>query len=874
MAVESKKDESDIEPEPIHHPLEKSSYGYTRLTFFKFKIWQLTLIFLLLIGLAFVLFPRGEMLISYYIHRGMLNEALAELSDIKNKSTDPASLLKLSADVYRLMGNPLMAIESLESLIQEDPDNPNRIQDLVTLYEGIRNSKKLIGALEQQTKENPQDVQSLQSLIDGYHYDGIVNKHVDAIVRLIKMEKTMQPKPDLSSIDNVSLAASLTEVLKKLAEKRESEKPNPFLDELIRQLYMVRAFVIKKLRDGKLELFPDEETAVIRALEPYIRTGFLEEGKAFAAALDKNWNQGTRNRLHLVQLMRWNKQDPQALALLSQLHEAYKDNLDILFEMARIATENGDVHTAIFVYEDIIKKDQWDVTNRIELGDLYLEVGNVQKAFIIFEPIVSNMKDCDAMVGKLIQVAEYSEQRHMIISAAELADRLCPEDSNMMRKAADSLLAAGAEYKAIAFYSTYLRLNPDDIDAWRRLAELYSWTNKPKKAYGIYKKLTIQSKGKLEYVEEMIAMATSARSPDIIQEAITLASLLRPPDKTFKYKSAKLLLAAGLEKEAISAYQQYLTLNPDDEAAKQQLIRLYQWTDQQDKASDLLMQCSNKDPYSFEKALTAGNALVEMGNIEDGVTYLKRASLIKPDHIKIRKQLVTYYGWLDRTDLMVEELEFLNSVGKLPEKDRIFLAQTYLDRKKGNKALALLKLFESRKPLPTEEGLMLTSAYELLRQWDAVAAIYKRLAKENPDNANLLADLGNRALWMEKTDLALDFFESALKKDPKQLQALKGSAQIYASISDPGKAIDRFEDYNRLNPDDYEARYQLGELYFSSNREGEAFRQYRKALSLMKQTKPLTASNTLNNRLNPLRKSAEGPLEKHDILSLRPSNSP
>jgi tetratricopeptide (TPR) repeat protein len=591
------------------------------------------------------------------------------------------------------MGNPLKAIESLESLIQKDPHNSNKLQDLVALYEGIRNSKKLIGALEQQTKENPQDVQSLQSLIDGYHYDGIVNNHVDAIVRLLKMEKTPPSEADLTSIDNVSLAAALTEELKKRAEKREPDKPNPFLDELIRQLYMVRAFVIKKLRDGKLELFPDEETAVIRALEPYIRTGFLEEGKAFAAALDNTWNQGTRNRLHLVQLMRWNKQDPQALVLLSQLHEAYKDNLDILFEMARIATENGDVHTAIFVYEDIIKKDRGDVTNRIKLGDLYLEVGIVQKAFMIFEPIVSNMKNCDAMVGKLIQVAEYSEQRHMIISAAELADKLCPKNEGFIRKAAESLLAVGAEYKAIAFYSTYLRLNPDDVDAWRRLAELYSWTNKPKKAYGIYKKLMIQAKGNVEYGEKMIAMAASTGSPDIIQEAITLVSLLRPPDKTFKYKSAELLLAAGLEKEAISAYQQYLTLNPDDEAANQQLIRLYQWTDQLDKASDLLMQCSDKDPYNFEKALTAGNVLVEMGNIEDGVSYLKRASLIKPNHIKIRKQLVTYYGWLDRTDLIIEELEFLNSIGRLLEADRIFLAQTYLDRKKGHKALKPLKPF-------------------------------------------------------------------------------------------------------------------------------------------------------------------------------------
>jgi tetratricopeptide (TPR) repeat protein len=328
-----------------------------------------------------------------------------------------------------------------------------------------------------------------------------------------------------------------------------------------------------------------------------------------------------------------------------------------------------------------------------------------------------------------------------------------------------------------------------------------------------------------------------------------------------------------LEKEAIDAYQQYLKLNPEDVDAKDQLIQLYQWTDQQDKASALLIQCSDKDPDNFEKALAAGNALVEMGNVEEGIFYLKRASQIKPNHIKIRKRLATYYGWLDRSDLVAEELEFIHSVGELPESDRIVLAQTYLDRKNGHKALALLKPFESRTPLPTTEGLMLTSSYELLKQWDAMTAIYQRLAKENPDNPDLIADLGNRALWMDKRDLALEFFESALKKDPKQLQALKGSAQIYAWNGAPDTAIERFEDYNRLNPNDYEARYHLGELYFSRNREGEAFRQYRKALSLMKQTKPAATPDSLENRLNSVRRSAQGPFEKHDILSRRPLNS-
>ena len=871
MAVKSKKDSVHIES--IHPSSEKSSYGYTRLTFFKFKIWQLILMFLFLSSLAFILFPRGEMLVKYYMERGMLKEALSVLTDIRKSAPADASVLNLSAEVHRLMGNPLKAIESLESLVQKDPQNSQRIQDLVALYEGVRNSKKMLQALEQRSKENPQDVQSLKSLIVGYQYDGVVNKHVDAIVQLIKTEKGGSPNTDLSSIDNVSLTELLTQVLKKQIDRRVPEKPDPFLDELIRQLYLVRAFVIKKLRSGKMDLFPDEETAVIRALEPFIRTGFLEEAKSFAKTLDDIWDQGTRIRLHLVQLLRWNRQDPQAMAYLSQLHEAYKNNLNILFEMSHIAIENEDLETAIFVYKDIIRRDPTDVSNRIKLGELYLEAGSVQEAFMLFEPIVAEMKHCDDMVTKLIEVADYTEQRPMILSASELAWRLCPEDSNVIKKAAQSLLATGAEEKAITFYSAYLALSPYDIDAWGRLAELYSWTDRPQKAYDIYKKLMIQANGNAEYGKKMIEMAAASGNPEIIKEAITVSSRFRPPDQNFKYKSAKMLLGAGLEKEAISAYEQYLRIHPEDVAAKEQLIQLYQWTDQQDKASMLLMQCSDREPNNFEKALAAGNALVEMGDIEGGVSYLKRASRIKPNLIKIRKQLATYYGWLDRTDRVVEEFEFIHSAGKLPEADRIFLARTYLDRKNGRKALKLLKPFESRSPLPTKEGLMLSEAYELLEQPDAIIAIYRRLVNENLDNADLIAGLGNRALWMDKTDLALEFFETALKKDPKQPHALKGSAQIYAWNGVPKIAIERFEDYNRLIPDDYEARYHLGELYFSRNRRGEAFRQYRKALSLMKQSKSSAAPDSLEIRLNPLRMSAEGPYEKHDILSRRPLNS-
>ena len=95
-------------------------------------------------------------------------------------------------------------------------------------------------------------------------------------------------------------------------------------------------------------------------------------------------------------------------------------------------------------------------------------------------------------------------------------------------------------------------------------------------------------------------------------------------------------------------------------------------------------------------------------------------------------------------------------------------------------------------------------------------------------NPSLLAELGDRALWLDRTSAALKFYEAALRLEPKNLRALKGSGQIFAWNNNPDRAIERFEAYNRLNPDDFEVRYQLGELYFANQRRGAAFKEYDK----------------------------------------------
>ena len=137
---------------------------------------------------------------------------------------------------------------------------------------------------------------------------------------------------------------------------------------------------------------------------------------------------------------------------------------------------------------------------------------------------------------------------------------------------------------------------------------------------------------------------------------------------------------------------------------------------------------------------------------------------------------------------------------------------------------------------------LLLDAWERAGKADAAERVIRRLGAENAHDPSLLADLGNRALWIERTNAALEMYLAALDREPDNLKALKGSGQIFAWNNDAQRAIRQFERYIRLHPNDYEVRYQLGELYFSGLREGDAFRQYRQALSLIDEARRRTGA--------------------------------
>ncbi len=250
-----------------------------------------------------------------------------------------------------------------------------------------------------------------------------------------------------------------------------------------------------------------------------------------------------------------------------------------------------------------------------------------------------------------------------------------------------------------------------------------------------------------------------------------------------------------------------------------------------------LERAESLGPNDFDTLFAVGCATVNAGMVDEGIALLERAQRLEPDRNDVRRKLADCYLWTDRTKELIATLEDLHARGLCDETDRIVLAQACLDGGDGRRALEFLAGCEEKKTLPRREGLLLAAAWEKSGRPERVATILKRLSLENRDDPAFLAEIGDRALWIGRNDLALRFYEKTLEKDSRNPAALRGSGRIYAMNNDVERAIHHFEAYNRLCPDDVAVRYELGDLYHVSGRAGAAQREYSRILGLIREIK-------------------------------------
>jgi len=846
----------DTEPEPPP--------GYSRLSLLRFRAWQIPLVLLVLIGVSFLLFPRERKLIDFHLDRGRTQDALEEIDSMLAGDPENPELLQLAADTHLLQGDMAAAIRMQKKAVAAAPRDLNAWKRLARFYEWDRNPKEALQAYEHIASQDPTDRQAWEKVIAYARSFGRTDLEGRAVARLLEIEKASEVPED-------PLLAELGQSLETLGEERLSHDPDILLDELLARLYLVQSDY-RETRKGKGFPTALQTQSARDALLVFLETGHLDEGRDFARRLDRHLDSGVPFQRAWVDLLRWNGLPDLALAVLLEILEQDPQNAELVRLVTDLSGQTGDVRRQIQSLELQLRLEPGSEQIQTALANLYRGTGRPEQAFRLYEDLLRSHPGNAAFLDALLATAEESNDSALKIQAADEAGHVQPQGTALLRRRADLYLAAESPQKAQPLLSVLaarsggdpeavralietagytddpallkqaltqaLALRPRDPALHREAANAFLWLDGPVRAYQTQRGIVLGPGATRKDVFRLIELALATNRPELEREALTLAAhRLQGLEATVLRKSASLPRVPASDDEVVDGIRDYLKRYPEDRAFQDLLIRLFLESGRPGRAAPLLADSSDRTPRDIQKALRAADAFLEADQLKKSLPYFERARDLDPDNEALSRRLVTYYGWLGLREKRIDEMMLLEEKGLLAPEDRMELAQAFLDRQEGARALEILQTVEKRDPIPAKEGLLLASAYEMTGKKEQALAVYRRLARAHQDNPDLLAEMGDRALWLDRLPAALGFYEAALRLDPKNLRALKGSGQIYAWNNNADRAIARFEAYNRLNPDDFEVRYQLGEIYFANQREGSAFREYRKTLRLLDQVK-------------------------------------
>ncbi len=115
---------------------------------------------------------------------------------------------------------------------------------------------------------------------------------------------------------------------------------------------------------------------------------------------------------------------------------------------------------------------------------------------------------------------------------------------------------------------------------------------------------------------------------------------------------------------------------------------------------------------------------------------------------------------------------------------------------------------------------------------DREIQFFRKSVQENPDNSEMIADLGLALIDAGRMEEALALLQEQLEKDPRNPEALFGMGVLHSSQGNLDEAEKYFKENLSLNPDHLDTKYNLANLYTFDNKSNpeEAERYYQEVL--------------------------------------------
>ncbi len=495
--------------------------------------------------------------------------------------------------------------------------------------------------------------------------------------------------------------------------------------------------------------------------------------------------------------------------------------------------------------------------------------------------------------ARLARAAELALKQHEYVQAldfAQRAARAAPNDPNLWFLLGYASRLNGKGQQSVDAYSHGLKLNPASLDGLSGLAQSHRMMGNNDEAIALLKKVVAADSRRFEdeislgelYIksgqvesavpwlrraeqtqvgvrsELLLAIAYQRlKQLDQANHYLELAKGRAPNNPEVQRSLAGFYLETGNYADAITALKAIRDPRPD---VKAELGYAYQLNGNPAESARLYSEAANAAPKDLGLQLSAGQAEVAIGSIDNANAFLKRAATIDPEYYRLHAIRGEIARIQERDNDAVEEyLAVLAHLPAGPAEGPLYQIQVHLDLldlyqnlKQDTAAQEQLAMAQQQIAALDEQGagraqFLRLRAVIAMRGGNLDAAqkdVKELLAINGKDPNNLQLD-GDLLMKVGQTDQAIRAYGQILAADPRNRFALTSIGYASRAAGQDKEAEKYFQRLAVAYPNLYIPYLALGDLYTGRRDFAKAQDSYGKAYALAPKN-PLIVAGGMN----------------------------
>ncbi|MHB8354888.1 MAG: tetratricopeptide repeat protein, partial [Burkholderiales bacterium] len=328
-------------------------------------------------------------------------------------------------------------------------------------------------------------------------------------------------------------------------------------------------------------------------------------------------------------------------------------------------------------------------------------------------------------------------------------------------------------------------------------------------------------------INRLALLFNSGRYTELENQAREL--LEQYPGSGFVWKALGASLKAQ-RKVALFELQRATELLPDDAEAHGNLGNALKDLGRLDDAVASYHMALKFKPDYAETHYNLGNALQDLGRLDDAVESYHRALKFKPDFAEGHNNLGVAFKDLERLDDAVASYRLALEIRPDYAEAHYNLGNALKGLRQPDDAVASYHRALEIKPDFADAHSNLGNALSDLGQYDDAVASYHQALKFKPDYAEAHSNLGVALKELGRLDDAVASFQRALKFKPDYAEAHNNLGNALKELGLLDDAVASFQRALKFKPDYAEAHYNLGIALKDLGRLDDAVASYHLAL--------------------------------------------